>query len=675
MKIRVATYNIHKGVSSIRSTPRVLALKKAIAQFDADVVFLQEVQGRHDRYHSKFGEESARPPPLAASAPSTSFSPANAHAFRLRHERGVRPRPPRQRAAELLSRSTNSHNHDVSDHAYEQRGILHCVINTEPARCTATWCTWACSKSGRGRQTQALIDCVNDSAPNGEPVIIAGDFNDWRNTLSDKLRNALGVVEVFDELGKRPRIGDLVRSLAGPRESACMPARTFPAALPWFRLDRIYVRGFKVDTAQVLHGTLWAKLSDHAPIVANLSWPEVIATTGSVMRSVNLRSQQRRHAAGNRHRAVPGAAGGHRRARSTKSTSKPISSPTTRPARASRGGADARRPCAACKVRVRDRLVRHRPPRAARDWAIAFAAAGVRYRVFNPWFKRGVARTHRKIAVVDREVAFVGGININDDWFCDYDATRRLPAPRWDFAVQVRGPLVAQIHHETQAQWARVGHLGLMQAHRPVPRNAQARRRADGDKPMQAAFVVRDNLRNRRTIQRAYLQAIGRAKNSVLLANPYFAPGRKFRKALALAARARRRGHAADRRRRNPHAGRGGALVLSASCWRPACSVVRIPQDPAARQGGGGRRRLGDGRLEQLRRPVAVPEPGSQRRGASDAGFAASHARAHPARHRRRRARSACEDFEHVGWLRRAGYEMAYFFYKLAMRVFAIGYA
>src|SRR4051812_32290734 len=58
MKIRVATYNIHKGVSSIRSTPRVIALKKAIAQFDADVVFLQEVQGRHDRYQDKFGEES-----------------------------------------------------------------------------------------------------------------------------------------------------------------------------------------------------------------------------------------------------------------------------------------------------------------------------------------------------------------------------------------------------------------------------------------------------------------------------------------------------------------------------------------------------------------------------------------------------------------------------------------
>ena len=55
-------------------------------------------------------------------------------------------------------------------------------------------------EAGRGRQTQALIDAVKESAPNGEPVIIAGDFNDWRNTLSDRLRKELGVAEVFDEL-------------------------------------------------------------------------------------------------------------------------------------------------------------------------------------------------------------------------------------------------------------------------------------------------------------------------------------------------------------------------------------------------------------------------------------------------------------------------------------------
>jgi endonuclease/exonuclease/phosphatase family metal-dependent hydrolase len=267
MKIRVATYNIHKGVSSIRSTPRVLALKKAIAQFDADVVFLQEVQGRHDHYSDKFGEESrghSHWPERAQHEFFAGDSHHSAYGMNAVYDHG-------HHGNALLSsyRIENSSNHDVSDHAYEQRGILHCVIETEhcPIHCYVVHL--GLFESGRGRQTQALIDCVNASAPDGEPVIIAGDFNDWRNNLSAKLRNALGVVEVFDELGKGSTIGDLVRNLSG-REKTVRPARTFPAALPWFRLDRIYVRGFKVDTAQVVHGTLWAKLSDHAPIVANL---------------------------------------------------------------------------------------------------------------------------------------------------------------------------------------------------------------------------------------------------------------------------------------------------------------------------------------------------------------------------------------------------------------------
>jgi len=62
----------------------------------------------------------------------------------------------------------------------------------------------------------------------------------------------------------------VVRTLARRQAKAPVPARTFPAALPWFRLDRIYVRGFQVEGAQVMHGTLWAKLSDHAPIVSVL---------------------------------------------------------------------------------------------------------------------------------------------------------------------------------------------------------------------------------------------------------------------------------------------------------------------------------------------------------------------------------------------------------------------
>jgi endonuclease/exonuclease/phosphatase family metal-dependent hydrolase len=162
----------------------------------------------------------------------------------------------------------NTHNHDVSDHAYEQRGILHCVLETQAGRVHCYVVHLGLFEGGRGRQTAALIEAVNASS-NGEPVIIAGDFNDWRNTLGERLRNALGVAEVFDALGPRSPLGDMVRGWAG-RKPRLAPARTFPAALPWFRLDRIYVRGFKVDHAQVLHGPLWAKLSDHAPIVAEL---------------------------------------------------------------------------------------------------------------------------------------------------------------------------------------------------------------------------------------------------------------------------------------------------------------------------------------------------------------------------------------------------------------------
>jgi cardiolipin synthase len=165
----------------------------------------------------------------------------------------------------------------------------------------------------------------------------------------------------------------------------------------------------------------------------------------------------------------------------------------------------------------------------------ALEGTGVQHRVFNPWFRRGVTRTHRKICVVDRAIAFVGGINVNDDMFCDYDHSIPLSAPRWDFAVQVRGPLVADIHKEAGAHWSRLGKLGLfrrvslLKDERVIAKTVAAY-------PVLAGFVVRDNIRNRTTIQRAYLHALGHARKSVLLANPYFAPGRKFRHALARAA-------------------------------------------------------------------------------------------------------------------------------------------
>ena len=165
-----------------------------------------------------------------------------------------------------------------------------------------------------------------------------------------------------------------------------------------------------------------------------------------------------------------------------------------------------------------------------------FAAANVEYRSFNPWFLRGVARTHRKLCVIDQTVGFVGGINLNDDLFSDDYACVPLPAPRWDFAVRVEGPLVFGMQREVDLQWLRVGKLQLRARWKRF-RNARTLLTPHGEAPMVAGLVVRDNLRNRRTIQRAYLVALASARHSAVLANPYFAPGRKLRDALARAAR------------------------------------------------------------------------------------------------------------------------------------------
>lgn len=302
---------------------------------------------------------------------------------------------------------------------------------------------------------------------------------------------------------------------------------------------------------------------------------------------------------------------------------------------------------------------------------MAFAAAGVRFRAFNAWFKRGVARTHRKITVVDREVAFVGGININDDWYCDYDASRKLPAPRWDFAVQVRGPLVATIHYEMQAQWARVGRLGLMKR---IGLFREMRKQPDsvGDKPIVAAFIVRDSLRNRHTIQRAYLQAIGRAKKSILLVNPYFAPGHKFRKALAVAG----------------ERGVEVKLLIGVGEIKLQDMVARSFYPKLLAAGV----KVYEYRKTQLHAKVAVVDDDWSTVGSSncdglslflnqeanivvkDVEFAGTM-REHILRGIADGVPICTEDFVHVGWLRRAGYGTAYFLYRMAMRIFAIGYA
>lgn len=167
-------------------------------------------------------------------------------------------------------------------------------------------------------------------------------------------------------------------------------------------------------------------------------------------------------------------------------------------------------------------------------------AAGVRRRIYNPHLigRFGVTRTHRKIALIDDRHGFVGGINFVEDFIND---GQRLPAPRWDFALEIEGPLTEDIGAAIEWQWRRIGNEPPLKRSWPrwrhMPQGTSADRLLRVSRGISlAAFVARDNLVNRRAIEKAYLYAIGRASRQVLLANAYFVPGRRMRRALVEAA-------------------------------------------------------------------------------------------------------------------------------------------
>lgn len=160
------------------------------------------------------------------------------------------------------------------------------------------------------------------------------------------------------------------------------------------------------------------------------------------------------------------------------------------------------------------------------QWQHRLEQAGAQVLMFRPlarWrFGRGeLRRMHRKIAVVDGVMAFVGGINIIDDL-----TAVKTPHPRFDLAVRVEGPLVPRIYHTVEGLWRGVA---AFQLHRDVPRSTfSCAGKPAGD--MDAALVLRDNIRHRRDIERVYVEGLLTARHDIFIACAYFLPGRRFRR-------------------------------------------------------------------------------------------------------------------------------------------------
>lgn len=245
LRLKVATLNIHKGLSLFNRRMVIHELREGLKKLDADIVFLQEVQGLHEKNALRFGAwPSAAQHEFLAGEDWEHAYGRNAVYEHGHHGNAILSRYP----------IVSSDNHDVSNHRFERRGLLHCRIAVPGLAAPLDCACIHLSLDERGRQRQLDAMASHLSGPREVPMIVAGDFNDWRHSASGEMSRRLGLAEVsVMHNGK--------------------PARTFPSILPVLRLDRIYVRGFEILGAQSHRGAPWRLLSDHLALSAELRYP------------------------------------------------------------------------------------------------------------------------------------------------------------------------------------------------------------------------------------------------------------------------------------------------------------------------------------------------------------------------------------------------------------------
>ncbi|MGQ0708211.1 MAG: endonuclease/exonuclease/phosphatase family protein [Rhodoferax sp.] len=240
--LRVATYNIHKGVRGVGPLKRleIHNLGHAIAQLDADIVCLQEVRG-HNRHEAR---RFARDWPEQAQADY--LCPADYHAV-YRTNAVTRHG---EHGNALLSRwPVLGHRHeDMSDHRFEQRGLLHVELQVRQQRVHVIVVHLGLIRSSRVRQLAQLARYVQREIAPHDALVVAGDFNEWDDWVEHALL----------------RVG--LRCF-GP-----VQALTFPARLPLVQLDHVYARGLRPVGQWIPRGALWSRMSDHLPLVAEFHW-------------------------------------------------------------------------------------------------------------------------------------------------------------------------------------------------------------------------------------------------------------------------------------------------------------------------------------------------------------------------------------------------------------------
>ncbi len=240
--LRIATFNTHKGFTPFNASFALHQQRHLLRSLHADVVFLQEVQHMHDKRNLE--SLAAKQLEYLADSVWDEFSYGKNSEYPAGHHGNA-----------LLSKYpiVKHFNTDISAHASENRGMLHCEIAIpdwdQPLHTICLhlglFAHW------RRQQLNAVAKYVDEHIPADAPLIIAGDFNDWSTLSGKSFAKHLHLHEVFEHHKGRS-------------------ARSFPSWLPMLQLDRIYVRGFHVHEAHVHAGSHFLKISDHAILTAHL---------------------------------------------------------------------------------------------------------------------------------------------------------------------------------------------------------------------------------------------------------------------------------------------------------------------------------------------------------------------------------------------------------------------
>lgn len=244
--VSITTYNMHKGMSALNRFVQVDSMAEAIRSLRSDIVFLQEVQGENLRRRLKLPAFPQDPHyDIISNLLDYNSSYGKNAVYKQKHHGNA-----------ILSHLpiNTRHNLNITVNKLERRGVLHCEIQPEgwpfPIVCLCAHLNLL--ETDRVKQYTAIFEYITTYVPPQSPLILAGDFNDWRHKSCLNIGRILGLTEVFvDYFGSRPK--------------------TFPARMPFLSLDRIYTRNLETIEAKIHRGAPWQNLSDHLPLSAVLA--------------------------------------------------------------------------------------------------------------------------------------------------------------------------------------------------------------------------------------------------------------------------------------------------------------------------------------------------------------------------------------------------------------------